>query len=47
MNFHADVSMLAVHQRIYELMTGKKVDHPLILQIPYSIGIGAGMVHFL
>jgi stage V sporulation protein AA len=46
MNFHADVSMLAVHQRIYELMTGKKVDHPLILQIPYSIGIGAGMVLF-
>lgn len=46
MNFHADVSMLTVHQRIYELMTGKKVDHPLILQIPYSIGIGAGMVLF-
>jgi stage V sporulation protein AA len=46
MNFHADVSMLAVHQRIYELMTGKKVDHPLILQIPYSIGIGSGMVLF-
>ncbi|CAN7706264.1 stage V sporulation protein AA [Paenibacillus sp. LjRoot56] len=46
MNFHADVSMLTVHQRIYELMTGKKVDHPLILQIPYSIGIGVGMVLF-
>ncbi|NEW06145.1 stage V sporulation protein AA [Paenibacillus sp. SYP-B3998] len=46
MNFHADVSMLEVHQRIYELMTGKRVDHPLILQIPYSLGIGAGMVIF-
>ncbi|WNR42506.1 stage V sporulation protein AA [Paenibacillus roseipurpureus] len=46
MNFHADVSMIAVHQRLYELLTGKKVDHPLILQIPYSIGIGAGMVLF-
>ncbi|OPH60945.1 stage V sporulation protein AA [Paenibacillus ferrarius] len=46
MNFHADVSMLQVHQRIYELMTGKKVDHPLILQIPYSLGIGVGMVIF-
>ncbi|WP_425262351.1 stage V sporulation protein AA [Paenibacillus pectinilyticus] len=46
MNFHADVSMLAVHQRIYELMTGKRVEHPLILQIPYSIGIGVGMVLF-
>jgi len=46
MNFHADVSMLEVHQRIYELMTGKKIEHPLILQIPYSIGIGVGMVIF-
>lgn len=46
MNFHADVSMLEVHQRIYELMTGKKVEHPLILQIPYSLGIGVGMVIF-
>ncbi len=46
MNFHADVSMLAVHRRIYELLTGKTVEHPLLLQIPYSIGIGVGMVIF-
>lgn len=46
MNFHADVSMLEVHQRIYELMTGDKITHPLMLQIPYSLGIGVGMVLF-
>ncbi|UJF31193.1 stage V sporulation protein AA [Paenibacillus hexagrammi] len=46
MNFHADVSMMQVHQRIYELLTGSRVEHPLILQIPYSIGIGVGMVIF-
>ncbi|WP_442601165.1 stage V sporulation protein AA [Paenibacillus sp. KN14-4R] len=46
MNFHADVSMLAVHQRIYEMLTGKKENHPLVLQIPYSIGIGVGMMIF-
>ena len=46
MNFHADVSMLEVHRRIYELITGERVAHPLILQIPYSIGIGAGMILF-
>ncbi|MCR8642357.1 stage V sporulation protein AA [Paenibacillus sp. N1-5-1-14] len=46
MNFHADVSMLTVHQRIYEMLTGQKNDHPLILQIPYSIGIGVGMMIF-
>jgi stage V sporulation protein AA len=46
LNFHADVSMLAVHQRIYQLLTGKQVTHPYFLQIPYSFGIGLGMVLF-
>jgi stage V sporulation protein AA len=46
LNFHADVSMLEVHQRIYELLTGKRLEHPYFLQIPYSIGIGLGMVLF-
>lgn len=45
-NFHADVSMLEVHQRIYELLTRKRLEHPYFLQIPYSIGIGLGMVLF-
>lgn len=46
MNFHTDVSMKEVHQRIYYLITGKEEQQPLILQIPYSLGIGAGMVLF-
>lgn len=46
MNFHADVSMGLVHQRIYQLLTGKWVEHPLFLQIPYSLGIGLGMIVF-
>jgi stage V sporulation protein AA len=46
MNFHADVSMLEVHRRIYELITGRREAHPLLLQIPYSVGIGIGMVLF-
>ncbi|AMA73662.1 MULTISPECIES: stage V sporulation protein AA [Aneurinibacillus] len=46
MNFHTDVSMPEVHQRIYELVTGKKNPHPLIIQIPYSLGVGAGMILF-
>lgn len=46
MNFHADVSMAEVHRRIYQLLTGKYVQHPLLLQIPYSIGIGVGMIVF-
>ncbi|WCN36844.1 stage V sporulation protein AA [Aneurinibacillus uraniidurans] len=46
MNFHTDVSMQEVHQRVYELVTGHKSEHPFILQIPYSIGVGAGMILF-
>jgi stage V sporulation protein AA len=46
MNFHIDVSMQQTHERIYELVTGRKNSHPLLIQIPYSIGVGAGMVLF-
>jgi stage V sporulation protein AA len=46
MNFHEDVSMQQVHQHLYEIITGKKVDKPLLLQIPYSLGLGIGMILF-
>lgn len=46
MNFHQDVSMQEVHQRLYYLITGIEKKRPLILQIPYSFGIGTGMVLF-
>ncbi|MGB0089043.1 MAG: stage V sporulation protein AA [Planifilum fulgidum] len=46
MNFHTDVSMKSVHQRIHYLVTGKHEARPLILQIPYSLGIGVGMILF-
>jgi stage V sporulation protein AA len=46
MNFHEDVSMQAVHQRIYKIITGKENVKPLLLQIPYSIGLGLGMILF-
>ncbi len=46
MNFHEDVSMQAVQQRIYTIITGELDDKPLIFQIPYSIGLGLGMILF-
>ncbi|NDI34290.1 stage V sporulation protein AA [Chengkuizengella sediminis] len=46
MNFHADVSMEEVHQKIYTLVTGDEIDSPLLLQIPYSLGLGIGMILF-
>ncbi|UTE74505.1 stage V sporulation protein AA [Rossellomorea marisflavi] len=45
-NFHEDVSMREVHQRMYFFITGRVDPHPLIYQIPYSIGLGLGMILF-
>lgn len=46
MYFHEDVSMREVHQQIYFLITGNENSTPLLLQIPYSIGLGLGMILF-
>jgi stage V sporulation protein AA len=46
MNFHEDVSMQDAHQRLYKIITGKNVAKPLMFQIPYSFGLGLGMILF-
>lgn len=46
MNFHEDVSMQSVHQKIVYLLTGLDDASPLIFQIPYSFGLGLGMILF-
>ncbi|MFS1512281.1 stage V sporulation protein AA [Chengkuizengella sp. SCS-71B] len=46
MNFHADVSMEEVHQKIFTYVTGEETESPLLLQIPYSLGLGIGMILF-
>lgn len=46
MNFHEDVSMRIVHEKIVYLLTGLQDPNPLIFQIPYSIGLGLGMILF-
>lgn len=46
MNFHEDVSMQTVHQKLYKMMTGQDNEKPLVFQIPYSIGLGLGMIIF-
>jgi stage V sporulation protein AA len=46
MNFHEDVSMQAVHQNLYTVITGQINPHPLLFQIPYSFGLGLGMILF-
>ncbi|HDR7911386.1 stage V sporulation protein SpoVAA [Bacillus pretiosus] len=44
--FHEDVSMQQVHQRLYYMITGEFKAQPLLFQIPYSVGLGLGMVLF-
>jgi stage V sporulation protein AA len=46
MNFHEDVGMHAVHSKVYKFLTGRKFENPFIIQIPYTIGIGLGMIIF-
>lgn len=46
MNFHEDVGMQEVHQKIYAMVTGREDEKPLLFQIPYSIGLGVGMIVF-
>lgn len=46
-NFHEDVSMQAVQQKMHYVLTGEHSEYPLKIQIPYSLGLGVGMVVFL
>lgn len=46
MNFHEDVSMLQVHQKLFYIVTGENIEKPLLMQIPYSFGLGIGMILF-
>lgn len=46
MNFHVDVSMQEVHQKLFKIITGREDTKPLLIQIPYSFGLGLGMILF-
>ena len=47
MNFHYDVSMPEVHEKLHYLLTGEHESKPYYIQIPYSLGLGVGMILFL
>ncbi|MCF3941692.1 stage V sporulation protein AA [Oceanobacillus alkalisoli] len=46
MNFHYDVSMQEVQQRLHFILTGEENEFPLWIQIPYSLGLGLGTLLF-
>ena len=45
-NFHYDVSMREVQQKLHFMLTGHDTAYPLWMQVPYSIGLGIGMILF-
>lgn len=46
LNFHADVNMAVTHREIYRLLTGRRADRPLLIELPYTIGVAAGILVF-
>ncbi|MCK9443092.1 MAG: stage V sporulation protein AA [Tissierellaceae bacterium] len=45
-NFHEDVNSSKTMKDLYYTFTGERKENPLLLVIPYSIGIGVGVVTF-
>lgn len=46
MYFHEDVNMSSTLEKLYFTFSGEKKTNPLIMNIPYSIGLGVGMITF-
>ena len=46
MSFHTDAQIPEVLKRYYEIFMGRKIEHPYLIQIPYSIGLAAGIIVF-
>jgi len=45
-NFHEDVNTSKTMKDLYYIFTGEKNENPLLLVIPYSLGIGVGVMTF-
>lgn len=45
-NFHIDVNTRESMEKLYFTFTGEKKNNPLLMAIPYSIGIGVGVITF-
>jgi len=46
MSFHSDAQMPDIFKKFYEIIFGRKTDRPLIIDIPYSIGLAVGIIVF-
>ncbi len=46
MSFHSDAEMPKIFQNYYTIFFGESNTSPLILEIPYTIGLGTGIILF-
>ena len=46
MSFHSDAEMPKIFQNYYTIFFGESTTSPLILEIPYTIGLGTGIILF-
>ncbi len=45
-SFHTETELVAVLSNLYEVFTGESIQSPMLIGIPYSIGIGVGIIIF-
>lgn len=46
MSFHNDAEIPKVFKAYYKMFTGKETDKPRVIQIPYALGLAAGIIVF-
>ncbi|MCL2351943.1 MAG: stage V sporulation protein AA [Firmicutes bacterium] len=46
MSFHSDAQMPQVFKNYYRIFFGKESDRPMLIDIPYSVGLGVGIMLF-
>lgn len=46
MSFHSDAQMSAVFENYYYMFFNEKVENPMVIDLPYSIGLAVGIIVF-
>lgn len=46
MSFHSDAQMAMVFEKYYEIFFNEKAENPILVTLPYSIGLAVGIIVF-
>jgi len=46
MSFHSDAQLPQIFKNFYYIFFNEKVDNPIIIELPYSIGVAVGIIVF-